>query len=115
MKESPLVSVIVLNYNAGELLVNCIDSLKKSTYTDLEIIVVDNISSDGSQTKCKERFPDIKLIQNNENLGYCGGNNVGIKEANGEFVVILNPDTEVDPNWIDELIDAYQKFGDGTY
>ena len=115
MKESPLVSVIVLNYNAGELLVNCIDSLKKSTYTDLEIIVVDNISSDGSQTKCKERFPDIKLIQNNENLGYCGGNNVGIKEANGEFVVILNPDTEVDPNWIDELIDAYQKFGDGLY
>ena len=47
------------------------------------------------------RFPDIKLIQNNENLGYCGGNNVGIKEANGEFVVILNPDTEVDPNWMD--------------
>ena len=67
MSESPLVSVIVLNYNAGELLLNCINSLKESKYTNLEILVVDNISSDGSQTKCKEQFPDIKLIQNKEN------------------------------------------------
>ena len=52
MKESPLISVIVLNYNAGELLVNCVNSLKKSEYTNLEILVVDNISSDGSQKKC---------------------------------------------------------------
>ena len=81
MNENPLVSIVVLNYNAGELLLNCIDSLKKSKYVNLEIIVVDNISSDNSQNKCKERFPDIKIIQNNENLGYCGGNNVGIKEA----------------------------------
>ena len=115
MSEFPLVSVIVLNYNAGELLLNCIDSLKKSTYTNLEILVVDNISSDGSQIKCKEMFPDIKLIQNNENLGYCGGNNVGVLEANGKFIVILNPDTVVEPNSINELISAYEKFGEGLY
>ena len=115
MKESPLVSIIVLNYNAWELLVNCINSLKKSSYTNLEIIVVDNISSDNSQKKCKERFPEIKLIQNNENLGYCGGNNVGIKDAKGEFIVILNPDTIVQPNCINELISAYNKFGVGLY
>ena len=115
MKESPLVSVIVLNYNAGELLLNCIDSLKKSTYTNLEILVVDNISTDGSQKKCKEKFPDVELIQNNENLGYCGGNNVGIKKAKGEFIVILNPDTIVEKNWIDELILAHREFGDGLY
>ena len=115
MKESPLVSIIVLNYNAGELLVNCINSLKKSSYTNLEIIVVDNISSDNSQKKCKERFPEIKLIQNNENLGYCGGNNVGIKDAKGEFIVILNPDTIVQTNCIDELVSAYNKFGEGLY
>ena len=72
MKESPLVSIIVLNYNAGELLVNCINSLKKSSYTNLEIIVVDNISSDNSQKKCKERFPEIKLIQNNEKIFLLG-------------------------------------------
>ena len=115
MKESPLVSVIVLNYNAGELLLNCVDSLKKSAYTNLEILVVDNISTDGSQKKCKEKFPDVELIQNNENLGYCGGNNVGIKKAKGEFIVILNPDTIVEKNWIDELILAHREFGDGLY
>ncbi|MBL76722.1 MAG: glycosyl transferase [Chloroflexi bacterium] len=115
MNESPLVSIIILNYNAGELLLNCIGSLKKSTYTNLEILVVDNVSSDDSQKKCKEKFPDIKLIQNNENLGYCGGNNVGIKEAKGTFVVILNPDTIIEPNCISELISAYNKFGEGLY
>ena len=115
MNESPLVSIIILNYNAGELLLNCVDSLKKSTYTNLEILIVDNISSDNSQKKCKEKFPDIKLIQNYENLGYCGGNNVGIKEAKGEFIVILNPDTIIEPNCIDELILAYNKFGNALY
>mgnify|MGYP001469554668 CR=1 FL=1 len=115
MNKSPLVSVIVLNYNAGELLVNCINSLKKSEYTNLEILIVDNISSDDSQKKCKEKFPDIILIQNDKNLGYCGGNNVGIREAKGEFIVILNPDTIVEPNWINELIIAYDKFGEGLY
>ena len=115
MSESPLVSIIVLNYNAGELLLNCINSLKKSKYTNLEILVVDNISSDGSQTKCKEQFPDIKLIQNKENFGYCGGNNIGIREAKGEFIVILNPDTIVESNCIEELIFAHNKFGDGLY
>jgi len=115
MTVSPLVSIIVLNYNAGELLVNCIQALKKSLHTNLEIIVVDNISSDNSQEKCKEKFPDIKLIQNNENLGYCGGNNVGIKEAKGEFIIILNPDTIVEDNCISELISAYNKFGEGLY
>ena len=63
-----LVSIIVLNYNAGELLLNCIDSIKKSTYTNLEILVVDNISSDNSQKKCKEKFPDIELIQNDKTI-----------------------------------------------
>ena len=64
MNENPLVSVIVLNYNAGELLLNCIESIKKSAYKNLEIIVVDNISTDKSQKICKEKYPDIKLIQN---------------------------------------------------
>ena len=115
MDKVSLVSIIVLNYNAGQLLLNCVDSLKKSTYTNLEIIVVDNISSDGSQTKCKEKFPNIKLIQNEKNLGYCEGNNIGIKEAKGDYIVILNPDTIVEPNWIQELISAQNRFGDGLY
>jgi len=115
MSENPLVSVIVLNYNAGKLLLNCIESVKKSTYKHLEIIVVDNISTDKSQETCKEKYPDIKLIQNNENFGYCEGNNIGIREAKGDYIIILNPDTIVESNWIEELISAYNKFGEGLY
>jgi len=115
MSENPLVSVIVLNYNAGELLLNCIESIKKSAYKNLEIIVVDNISTDKSQKKCKEKYPDIKLIQNDENFGYCEGNNIGIREAEGDYIIILNPDTIVESNWIEELISAYNKFGEGLY
>ena len=115
MNEQPLISIIVLNYNAGELLLNCINSIKKSTYQNLEIIVVDNISTDKSQEICKEKYPDIKLIQNKKNFGYCEGNNIGIREAKGDFLVILNPDTIVEPNWINELISAHNEFGDGLY
>ena len=115
MSENQLVSVIVLNYNAGELLMNCIESIKKSAYKNLEIIVVDNISTDKSQKICKEKYPDIKLIQNNENFGYCEGNNIGIREAKGDYIIILNPDTIVESSWIEELISAYNKFGDGLY
>ena len=115
MSKNPLVSVIVLNYNAGELLLNCIESIKKSAYKNLEIIVVDNISTDKSQEVCKEKYPDIKLIQNNENFGYCEGNNIGIRAAKGDYIIILNPDTIVESNWIEELISAYNKFGEGLY
>ena len=115
MSENPLVSIIILNYNAGELLLNCIGSIKKSAYKNLEIIVVDNISTDKSQETCKEKYPDIKLIQNNENFGYCEGNNIGIREAKGDYIIILNPDTIVESNWIKELISAYNKFGEGLY
>ncbi len=115
MSENPLVSVIVLNYNAGELLLNCIESIKKSAYKNLEIIVVDNISTDKSQKVCKEKYPDIKLIQNDENFGYCEGNNIGIRKARGDFIMILNPDTIVEPDCIRELIFAHEKLGEGLY
>ena len=113
--QNPLVSIIVLNYNAGDLLVNCVKSLYDTSYNNYEIIVVDNASKDGSQKKCKERFDQIKLIENKENLGYCEGNNVGIRQATGEFIVILNPDTLVEPNWLTELVSAYKKHGEGLY
>ena len=113
--QNPLVSIIVLNYNAGGLLADCVKSLYDTSYNNYEIIVVDNASKDGSQKKCKERFDQIKLIENKENLGYCEGNNVGIKQATGEFIVILNPDTLIEPNWLTELVSAYKKHGEGLY
>ena len=112
---NPLVSIIILNYNAGNLLLNCVDSVFKSTYPNFEVLVVDNISTDNSHIICKEKFEKIHLIENKENLGYCEGNNVGIRNANGEFVVVLNPDTIVEPNWLNHLMSAYNKFGEGLY
>tara|TARA_B100000953_G_scaffold163524_1_gene134939 strand:+ start:718 stop:1767 length:1050 start_codon:yes stop_codon:yes gene_type:complete len=112
---NPLVSIIILNYNAGNLLLNCVDSVFKSTYPNFEVLVVDNISTDNSHVVCKKKFEKIHLIENKENLGYCEGNNVGIRNANGEFVVILNPDTTVEPNWLNHLMSAYNEFGEGLY
>ena len=115
MNKDSLVSIIRLNYNAGDLLLNCIESVQKSNYKNLEIIVVDNISSDNSQNKCKEKFPEISLIQNNENFGYCEGNNIGIRSARGDFIMILNPDTIIEPDTITELLSAYSQFGEALY
>ncbi len=110
-----LISIIILNYNAGDLLLDCISSIFKSHYKNFEIILVDNISNDRSHKKCKELFPNITLIENSKNLGYCEGNNVGLREAHGKFTVVLNPDTIVDPYWLDELLKAYQTNGEGLY
>ena len=112
---NPLISIVILNYNAGDLLNNCIESIQNSIYKNFEIILVDNVSKDNSHKKCKEQFQDIKLIENSENLGYCEGNNVGIREAKGQFVVVLNPDTIVEPSWLSELLYAYRKNGEGIY
>lgn len=114
-QNNPLISIVILNYNAGDLLIDCIDSIQNSNYKNFEIILVDNVSKDNSHKKCKEKFPDIKLIENSENLGYCEGNNVGIREAKGQFVAILNPDTIVEPSWLSELLLAYRKNGEGIY
>ena len=115
IKNNPLVSIIVLNYNAGKLLSECVESIFDSNYNNLEVIVVDNVSKDNSHKECKEKFKKIKLIENKENLGYCEGNNVGIRESVGEFIVILNPDVIVTPNWLNELLVGFEKYGEGLY
>ena len=112
---NPLVSIIILNYNAGELLLNCVESVFKTNYDNMEVIVVDNASKDQSHLKCKEKFDKTHLIENKENFGYCEGNNVGIRQARGDFVVILNPDTIVSTNWLTELMSAYNTTGEGLY
>ena len=111
----PLVSIIILNYNAGQLLLNCVESVLKANYSNIEVIIVDNNSKDQSHIECKKIFSKIRLIENKENLGYCEGNNVGIRQARGEFIVILNPDTIVSSDWLIELFSAYRMMGEGLY
>ena len=115
MEESPLVSIIVLNFNAGKLLIDCIKSIREISYKNIEIIVVDNASDDNSHHECKKKFQEIKLIENKKNVGFCGGNNVGIKNAQGKFLLVLNPDTIVESNLVTELVNAYKLNGEGLY
>ena len=111
----PLVSIIILNYNSGELLLDCVESILKSDFKNYEIIVVDNNSKDESHLICKEKFEEIKLIENSQNFGFCEGNNIGAKNAKGEFIIIINPDTTVTPTWINEFLNAQKENGDGIY
>ena len=113
--KNPLVSIIILNYNAGDLLLKCVESVFNTDYENYEVIVVDNVSNDNSHKLCKEKFEKITLIENKQNYGYCEGNNIGIRNANGDFIVILNPDTIVDSKWLKELLVAYNKQGEGLY
>ena len=117
MNEStvPLISIVILNYNAEKFLDECLSSIYKTEKANFEIILVDNASTDKSYREYTQKFSEIKLIENKKNLGYCEGNNVGIRASKGEFVVILNPDTVVTPTWLHELIDAYEANGEGIY
>ena len=90
------LSVIILNYNVRYFLEQCVLSVQKALEgIDGEIIVIDNASSDGSCEMMKTKFPHIKLIENKENLGFPKGNNIGVAQAKGEYICILNPDTVV--------------------
>jgi GT2 family glycosyltransferase len=99
------LSVIILNYNVRYFLELCVLSVQKAIQNlDAEIIVIDNNSSDDSCAMIKQRFPNIKLIENKGNLGFPKGNNIGVKEAKGEFICILNPDTVVAEDTFEKVL-----------
>ncbi len=110
MSKSPeKVSIIIPHWNGIDILSECLDSLSNLDYTPLEIIVVDNASTDGSQDWIKQNHPDIILIENEENHGYAGGCNIGAGKATGNYFVFLNNDTIQEKNWITELVNYIQK------
>lgn len=101
------LSVIILNYNVRYFLEQCVLSVEKAIHNlDAEIIVVDNHSTDDSCAMMQKRFPHIKLIQNRENFGFPKGNNIGFKEAKGEYLCILNPDTVVAEDTFEKILNS---------
>lgn len=99
------LSVIILNYNVRYFLEQCVLSVQEAiSNIDGEIIIVDNNSSDDSCHMMKNRFPEIKLIKNKSNLGFPKGNNIGVSEAKGEFICILNPDTVVAQDTFEKIL-----------
>lgn len=106
-KAVPKISIVVLTFNSLEITRLCINSiLEKTAYPDYELIIVDNCSSDGTREylmELSERESLVKVILNQENLGFAAGNNVGIKEAKGDYIVLLNNDTVVTRGWLTAL------------
>jgi len=111
--KSPLVSVVILNYNGltyiKEILKEALDSVLRSKYQNLEIIFVDNGSTDASAYFVKRNYPMVKVVKNKQNLGFSGGFNSGIRVSKGKYIALLSNDMTVDPNWLNPAIEIMEK------
>ena len=105
----PNCSVVIVNLNGLHHLKRCLPSIFRQEYPEYEVIVVDNASTDGSIEFLAREFPQVMVVQNKENLGYTGANNAGFKQATGKYIAVLNPDTKVEPNWLQELVNALEE------
>lgn len=107
-----MVSVIILNYNGmnHRYLPSCLESLMCQTYSATQLIVVDNASKDDSAAFVAAHYPQVKWVQNRENLGFCTGNNEGYRYAKGEYVLFANNDTYFHPNCLERLVAAVQSW-----
>jgi GT2 family glycosyltransferase len=104
---NPLASVIIPNWNGALYLPTCLDSLRRQTYPNFEVIVTDNASTDDSAALIERDYPEVILIRLPTNRGFAGAVNAGIRRARGQIVVLLNNDTEADPNWLAEIARAF--------
>jgi GT2 family glycosyltransferase len=105
---TPFVSVIVLGWGGEPYISMCLESLSNQTYPAYEIIVVDNASPDRTAEIVERDFPHVRLIRTEENLGVAGGNNVGLRAAKGDMLILTNVDTEARPDWIELLVEAFE-------
>ena len=102
--DQPPVRIVVLNYNGAGRIERCIERLLETRYPDLRVTVVDNASSDGSPARVEQAFPEVDLIENGANLGFARGNNRALRVATEPYLGLLNPDTEVEPDWLHPLV-----------
>jgi hypothetical protein len=114
-KNSPLISVVIPNHNGAGYLAECLRSLKAQTYQNMEIVVVDNASQDESVATVRAAAPGATLISESRNLGFAGGVNAGIHSSQGEWIAVLNNDTEVQNNWLAECARAITYHPDAAF
>jgi GT2 family glycosyltransferase len=106
------VGIVILNYKVKKEVLHCVQSVQKSDYKNIQIIVVDNNSSDGIEAEIAE-MKEVLFLQTSGNFGYSGGNNFGIQEMlkqNADFIFVLNPDTEIEKTTISKLIAGMEKY-----
>ena len=114
LENDDLVSIIIINFNGGDYILDCVDSVFQTTNCNFEVILIDNNSTDNSSNLCKEKFDQIRFFQSDKNLGMAA-RNIGMDNVKGDFVVFLDADTVVKPNWLSVLLDSYRKHGSGLY
>ena len=105
----PLTSVIIPNWNGAHHLPTCLESLRRQTYPHFEVIVADNGSTDGSLDLLARDYSWVRVLPLGENRGFAGACNAGMRIAQGEFIVLLNNDTEADPRWLEEVVAAFER------
>lgn len=103
------VSIILVNWNGEKWLGKCLESLVKQTYRNYEIILVDNASDDESVKFVNQNYSKVKIIKSEKNLGFAGGNNLGIDNAKGEFILLINTDTWIEPDFLTRIIRFYNE------
>lgn len=106
----PLVSIITVNYNQTQVTLELLASLTQITYPYVEIIVVDNGSRESSKNSIQANYPNVKVMESASNLGFSGGNNIGIAVAKGSFCLFLNNDTEVASSFLEPLVQAMENY-----
>lgn len=106
---NPEVAVIVLNYNGMQFLEKCFDSLLKSTYSGMQLLMYDNFSTDESINFVEQKFPKVKIVRSNVNGGYSRAYNEAAKHTSAKYAVLLNNDVEVEPGWIEPLVRAAEE------
>ena len=104
----PHVDVIIPHYKGSEKLMACLQSLYRTQYDKFNVILVDNGCQDDSVDEAKNKFAQLEILKLNENLGFAGGCNAGVKHSECEYVALLNDDTEVEPDWLTHLMNAVQ-------
>ncbi len=105
-----MVSIIILSYNTCDITLKCLSHLTKSKNVDLEIIVIDNASTDGSVPAIAKKFPQVKLVANKDNIGFAAGNNQGMELAKGEVILLLNSDCFVQPDTLASCVRYLDQF-----
>jgi GT2 family glycosyltransferase len=108
----PTASIIIPNWNGLQHLEACLGALSEQKSTGFEVIVVDNGSVDGSTAYIREHFPTVLLVELKENQGFTGACNAGYEVARGAYIILLNNDTEVDPEWLGQLLSAFERHSD---
>ena len=108
--QAPTITVCIIAYNSGPTLRTCLERLAGQTFQDFETLVIDNASPDPGDAAIAREFPFVQLIENSENLGFAGAGNQGARLARGRWYVLLNPDAFAQPNWLEELAGAAERY-----